>query len=74
VVESDAVNVRDDSRLQRIADAYEAKYGSEWHFDVRDGAFHHGAGMALVFEVAPTTAFGFRKGDPFSQTRWRFDS
>jgi uncharacterized pyridoxamine 5'-phosphate oxidase family protein len=74
VVESDAVNVRDDARLQRIADAYETKYGSEWHFDVRDGAFHHDAGMALVFEVAPTTAFGFRKGDPFSQTRWRFDS
>ena len=74
VVESDAVNVRDDAQLQRIADAYETKYGSDWHFDVRDGAFHHDAGAALVFEVAPTTAFGFRKGEPFSQTRWRFDS
>jgi hypothetical protein len=74
IVESDAVNVRGDARLQRIADTYETKYGSEWHFDVRDGAFHHDAGMALVFEVAPHTAFGFRKGEPFSQTRWRFDS
>lgn len=26
---------------------------------------------ALVFEVAPSTVFGFRKGD-YSQTRWRF--
>jgi uncharacterized pyridoxamine 5'-phosphate oxidase family protein len=74
VVESDAVNVRDDGLLQRVADAYETKYGSEWHFDVRDGAFHHDAGAALVFEAAPTTVFGFRKGEPFSQTRWRFDS
>ena len=73
VVESDAVNVRDDARLQRIADAYEAKYGSDWHFDVHDGVFDHGAGIALVFEVAPHTAFGFLKGEPSSQTRWRFD-
>jgi hypothetical protein len=27
---------------------------------------------ALVFRVAPTTAFGFGKGTPFSQTRWGF--
>jgi hypothetical protein len=24
-------------------------------------------------EVAPKTGFGFRKGDEFSQTRWRFE-
>ena len=72
VVEGDAVRVEDDAKLQRIADAYESKYGSDWHFDVRDGAFHHEAGSAVVFEVAPVTAFGFRKGEPFSQTRWRF--
>jgi hypothetical protein len=41
---------------------------------MRDGAFHHqqGEGRALVFEVAPVTAFGFGKGNEFSQTRWRF--
>jgi len=72
VVEGDAVQVRDDARLQRIADAYESKYGSDWHFDVRDGAFHHSGGHALVYEVAPSTAFGFGKGDVYSQTRWRF--
>jgi general stress protein 26 len=71
VVEGDAVKVSDDARLRRIAEAYESKYGSDWHFDVRDGAFYGEGGEALVFEVAPTTAFGFRKGE-FSQTRWRF--
>jgi hypothetical protein len=76
VVEGDATRVSDDDKLRRIADAYLAKYGTEWRFDVRDGVFvHAGAhegGVALVFEVALTKAFGFRKGDVFSQTRWRF--
>jgi general stress protein 26 len=72
VVEGDAVRVSDDARLQRLADAWEAKYGSDWHFTVRDGLFHHSGGDALVYEVAPKTAFGFGKGDTFSQTRWRF--
>jgi hypothetical protein len=49
----------------------EAKYGPDWHFTVRDGAFHHDPGTALVYEVAPSTAFGFRKG-AYSQTRWHF--
>ncbi|MGP3999661.1 pyridoxamine 5'-phosphate oxidase family protein [Streptomyces sp. 8N706] len=71
VVEGDAERVSDDAELRRIAEAYESKYGSDWHFDVRDGVFHHQAGEALVYEVAPSTAFGFRKGD-YSQTRWRF--
>jgi general stress protein 26 len=71
VIEGEAANVRDEAKLARIAALYESKYGEEWHFDVRDGAFSHGGGKALVFEVAPTTAFGFGKGT-FSQTRWRF--
>jgi len=25
-----------------------------------------------VYELAPTTSFGFGRGDSFSQTRWRF--
>lgn len=71
-VEGDAARVTDDEVLRRISDAYEAKYGSEWHFDVADGAFRHpDRGQALVFEVAPSTAHGFAK-DPFSQTRWCF--
>jgi pyridoxine/pyridoxamine 5'-phosphate oxidase len=71
VIEGEAVRVHDDAELSRIAAAYEAKYGSEWHFDVRDGAFHHAGGEALVFALAPTAAFGFGKGT-YSQTRWRF--
>jgi hypothetical protein len=82
VVEGDAVRVSDGARLQRLAEAYASKY--DWHYTVRDGAFHGDGGEALVYEVAPTTAFGFGrakkqlaerfhlKGTSFSQTRWRF--
>ena len=75
VVEGEAINVSDEARLQRISDTFASKYGTHsWHFTVRDGAFHleGGGGRALVFEVAPTKAFGFGKGERFSQTRWRF--
>jgi general stress protein 26 len=76
VVEGDAVPMSDADTLRRIADAYVSKYGEDWRFDVRDGAFvHTGAAegsVALVFEVAPRKAFGFRKGEEFSQTRWLF--
>ncbi|MGH2617706.1 MAG: pyridoxamine 5'-phosphate oxidase family protein [Thermomicrobiales bacterium] len=70
VVEGDAVRVSDETRLQRLADRYAAKY--DWHLTVRDGAFHGDGGEALVYEVAPSKAFGFGKGEPYSQTRWRF--
>jgi hypothetical protein len=73
VVEGEAVRETDEALLRDVAGAYESKYGSEWHFDVRDGAFHsEGGGEALVFAVAPTTAFGFARGDIGGQTRWRF--
>ena len=71
VVEGDAVRVTDDARLAPVAEEYLAKYGEDWRFTVRDGAFHHGDHAANVYEVAPVTAFGFGK-DPFGQTRWRF--
>jgi hypothetical protein len=73
VVEGDALRVTDAALLRRVADQYEAKYGSDWHYDVRDGMI---VGLrdnvALVFVVAPATAFGFGKGATFSQTRWQF--
>jgi nitroimidazol reductase NimA-like FMN-containing flavoprotein (pyridoxamine 5'-phosphate oxidase superfamily) len=73
VIEGDAVRVTDTAALQRIADRYEQKYGPAWHVDVQDRAFNVQEGnIALVFAVAPTTAFGFGKGSTFSQTRWRF--
>lgn len=72
VVEGVAERVGDDATLRRIADEYLTKYGADWTFAVRDGAFHQeGSGPALVFEVRPTTAFGFAKG-VYGQTRWRF--
>ncbi len=71
VVEGDAVRVSDATQLQRVADRYAVKYDG-WHFTVRDGAFYGDGGRALVYEVAPTTVFGFGKGETFSQTRWRF--
>jgi hypothetical protein len=71
VVEGTAVRLTDQAGLQRVADACESKYGVDWHFDVRDGAFHSGESTALVFAVAPDKALGFSKG-AFSQTRWRF--
>ena len=73
VVEGDAVRVTDTSRLRSLADAWVAKYGEEWRFEVGDGVFTHsgGAAEAWVYRVSATTAFGFGKG-PYSQTRWRF--
>lgn len=56
-----------------LADLYGEKYGSDWHFDVRDGAFYGEGNRAVVFRVEPVTAFGFGRGETYSQTRWTFD-
>ena len=82
VLEGDAVRVTDRATLQRLVDAYVAKYGPDWRFEVGGGGFAHpeSSGLSeeqrsqvvLVYAVAPTTAFGFGKGDVASQTRWRF--
>jgi nitroimidazol reductase NimA-like FMN-containing flavoprotein (pyridoxamine 5'-phosphate oxidase superfamily) len=74
VVEGEAVVVSDDAKVRRVADAYVAKYGEGWRIAGLDGV--------LVFEVTPTTAFGFGRGDAkspppgggFNQTRWRFQA
>lgn len=71
VMEGEAEPVADDDRLRPLAAGWEAKYGADWHFDVRDGLFRHEAGAALVFAVAPLAAYGFAK-NPYAQTRWRF--
>lgn len=74
VVEGAAARVRDEARLRELAAAWESKYGPAWHFDVRDDAFvNPGGGPAYVFAVAPRVAFGFAKGEPSGQTRWRFE-
>lgn len=72
VIEGEAVRESDEPRLRRLAEAYETKYGPDWHFDVRDGAFYgEDDHRAVVFRVTPSTAFGFGKG-VYSQTRWIF--
>jgi general stress protein 26 len=74
VIEGEAMVVSDDAKLRRVAEAQVAKYGEGWRFPV-DGI--------LVFEVTPTRAFGFGRGEVraggpwtagahYSQTRWRF--
>jgi general stress protein 26 len=72
VVEGEAVRVTDPVRLRELAEAWVAKYGEEWRFDVGEDAFRHSGGEAWVFAVRPSTVFGFAK-DPYAQTRWRFD-
>lgn len=73
VVEGRAEQITDERRLVRLADAFVAKYGEQWRFAVHDGAFAAPeGGVAWVFAVAPKKAFGFGKGDVYSQTRWTF--
>jgi nitroimidazol reductase NimA-like FMN-containing flavoprotein (pyridoxamine 5'-phosphate oxidase superfamily) len=75
VVEGEAAAVNDEPELRRLADTFESKYGR--HFTAPEGTWF-GLGEAIrsagtpVYRVAPTTIFGFGKGEHFSQTRWRF--
>jgi nitroimidazol reductase NimA-like FMN-containing flavoprotein (pyridoxamine 5'-phosphate oxidase superfamily) len=76
VVEGKAIRLRDEARLQRVAEVYASKYG--WQVEVKDGAFHaDGAPTAgpppyIVYEVEPTVVFGFGLDESFSSTRWHF--
>lgn len=75
VVEGEAVRVRDEDVLRRVADAYVERHGEEWRFEVRDEAFqqdHPDAAPALVLRVSPQVVRAFGKGETYSQTRWRF--
>jgi general stress protein 26 len=73
VVEGAAIRVLDRDALQRLADTYERKYGSDWHFDVGDEGFVHsgGQGIAAVFRVEPSKVMAFAKS-PHGQTTFRF--
>jgi nitroimidazol reductase NimA-like FMN-containing flavoprotein (pyridoxamine 5'-phosphate oxidase superfamily) len=75
VVEGAALKVADKAELGRVAETFESKYGPR--FTAPQGTwFGLGdairGGNVLVYRVAPTTVFGFGKGEQFSQTRWRF--
>jgi pyridoxine/pyridoxamine 5'-phosphate oxidase len=71
VVEGTAIRVTDNDALQRLAHAYEAKYGNAWHFDVGDGAFGTGEDAAAVFRIDPVKVLAFAKA-PHAQTTYRF--
>jgi nitroimidazol reductase NimA-like FMN-containing flavoprotein (pyridoxamine 5'-phosphate oxidase superfamily) len=72
VVEGRAVRIGDDDELRRLAKAWEAKYGSEWHWDVAEGMFRHAdGGGAGVFRIEPAKVLAFAK-DPHGQTTYRF--
>ena len=71
VVEGTAVRIVDRDELQGLADAFEAKYGSVWHFDVGDGVFGTGEDAAAVFRIEPAKVLAFAK-EPHGQTTYRF--
>src|SRR3954468_24053314 len=59
VVEGAVVRVTEQHELQRLADAYEAKYGSAWHFEVGGGVFVSGETAAAVFRIEPAKVLAF---------------
>ena len=71
VVEGEAVRVTDYARLRALAEAWDTKYGRDWHLTGSE------EDPDYVFEVTPVRAFGFRKGfgkdGQGCQTRWRWD-
>ncbi|UFR00291.1 pyridoxamine 5'-phosphate oxidase family protein [Streptomyces sp. Go40/10] len=76
VVEGTAEPVADPAVLEEVIAAYEAKYGP--HITSPEGTFHgigdaFRRGDAVVFAVAPATAYGFgRNGGVYTHTRWTF--
>ncbi|MFF3429980.1 pyridoxamine 5'-phosphate oxidase family protein [Streptomyces sp. NPDC002602] len=76
VVEGVAKQVADPAVLEEVIAAYEAKYGA--HITSPEGTFHgigdaFRAGHAVVFAVAPDTAYGFGRDDGlYTHTRWTF--
>ena len=74
VVEGQASRVTNDDLLTRLAAMWQDKLG--WHYQVVDGAFRENASEAgdeaHVFALIPTKILAFGKGEPFSQTRYRF--
>ena len=79
VLEGTAAKVADPDHLQRVADAYDDKYG--WPPTVADGAFDapYGAPTAgpppyEVYEITPTVVFGLGTDEVHAprSTRWSF--
>jgi nitroimidazol reductase NimA-like FMN-containing flavoprotein (pyridoxamine 5'-phosphate oxidase superfamily) len=71
VVEGSAERVLGRDRLLELADAYRAKYGSDWDFRSDDEVFEPGNHPAEVFAVRPAKVLSFAKA-PHAQTCYRF--
>lgn len=74
VVEGEATLAHDPARLHEVAQGFATKYlpregAKVFHTELRDGTFIADGGTTLLYEVRPSTIFGFGKGE-FSQTRW----
>jgi nitroimidazol reductase NimA-like FMN-containing flavoprotein (pyridoxamine 5'-phosphate oxidase superfamily) len=77
VVEGTAVRVTDAETLQLLADAWFAKYGDDWRYEVRGAEFVElsdsggsTSGGAQVYRVEPAKVIVF--GDAHGQTAYRF--
>src|SRR6266545_1693012 len=55
VVEGEAVQVMDESVLERLAETWATKWDGRWHYEVHEGGFRHEgeSGAVLVFSVKP---------------------
>lgn len=71
VVEGTATRLVDPDGLRRIAEAFESKYGSDWHFDVGDGVLVSHDHPAAGFRIEPSKVLAFAK-HPHGQTSYRF--
>ena len=71
VVEGTAGLLAEDGALRDVAAEYLRKYGPEWQFDVRDGAFHHEHSSPLVYRIDAAAVFAFAKGVS-GQTRFEW--
>jgi nitroimidazol reductase NimA-like FMN-containing flavoprotein (pyridoxamine 5'-phosphate oxidase superfamily) len=80
VVEGHAARVTDGEQLGVLAAMWKDQL--DWDFEVVDDGFREKTpetdrgevepGVAHVYAVAPDKVLAFGKGDPFSQTRYRF--
>lgn len=71
IVEGTAVRVTGRERLERLAQLWLERH--DWPYEVGEDGFTDGAERTgLVFGVTPDKVLAFGKGEPFSQTRYRF--
>ncbi|GAA4164387.1 pyridoxamine 5'-phosphate oxidase family protein [Gryllotalpicola daejeonensis] len=75
VVEGVAAPVTDEAVLREVVELYASRWDGRWKLRVLEGRlddFRDREFPLVPFEVTPTKAFAHSKGDPFSQTNYRF--